>query len=69
MLSVVIPVLNGMPGLVATLAGVADGADEIVVVDGGSTDGSAVAAVAAGARAVAAPRGRGPQLAAGARAA
>lgn len=42
---------------------------EIVIADGGSRDGSVAAARAAGARVVAAPRGRGTQLAAGAAAA
>lgn len=40
--------------------------DEVIVADGGSTDGTAAAARAAGARVVVAPRGRGPQLHAGA---
>ncbi len=42
---------------------------EIVVVDGGSTDDTVAVARAHGARVVAAPRGRGAQLAAGAAAA
>jgi len=42
---------------------------EIIVADGGSADGTADVAAALGARVVAAPRGRGSQLAAGARAA
>ncbi|MGE5200879.1 MAG: TIGR04283 family arsenosugar biosynthesis glycosyltransferase, partial [Acidobacteriota bacterium] len=42
---------------------------EIVVADGGSADATAAVAEAAGARVVHAPRGRGPQLAAGAAAA
>ncbi len=44
-------------------------ADEVIVADGGSTDGTIVAARAAGARVVEAPRGRGAQLHAGALAA
>ena len=39
---------------------------EVIVADGGSTDGTAAAARTAGARVVTAPRGRGPQLHAGA---
>jgi rSAM/selenodomain-associated transferase 2 len=39
---------------------------EIIVSDGGSSDGTVPIAEAAGARVVAAPRGRGPQLIAGA---
>ncbi|MEQ1570552.1 MAG: TIGR04283 family arsenosugar biosynthesis glycosyltransferase [Myxococcota bacterium] len=38
------------------------GADEVWVVDGGSADGTAAAAAAAGARVLKAPRGRGTQL-------
>jgi rSAM/selenodomain-associated transferase 2 len=43
--------------------------DEVIVADGGSTDGTADIARAAGARVVLAEKGRGPQLDAGARAA
>lgn len=68
MLSVVIPALDCAPAL-ARLVAALDAAgvgDEVVVVDGGSTDGSAAIA---GVRVIHAPRGRGPQLAAGAAAA
>lgn len=65
MLSVVIPTLNAETSLPRTLAAVARGADEVVVADGGSTDGTRTLAKDAGARVVGAPRGRGPQLAAG----
>ena len=64
MLSVVIPALNAAASLPATLASVAS-ADEVVVVDGGSDDGTADIADSLGARVMAAPRGRGAQLAAG----
>lgn len=74
MLSVVIPTLNAAATLGATLAALRAGEGEprdgdIVVADGGSTDATRALAERAGARVVAAPRGRGPQLAAGAAAA
>lgn len=65
MLSVVIPALNAAPRLAATIAAVAATAVEILVVDGGSSDATVTVAQACGARVVTAPRGRGPQLAAG----
>ena len=64
MLSVVIPALNAAASLRDTIASVA-AADEVVVVDGGSNDGTKSLAVALGARVVTAPRGRGAQLSAG----
>ncbi|WP_404380803.1 TIGR04283 family arsenosugar biosynthesis glycosyltransferase [Caenispirillum salinarum] len=62
-LSVVIPTLNAAATLPATLAplGEAGAAAEVIVADGGSIDGTPDLAP----RAVSAPRGRGPQLAAG----
>ncbi|MSO76902.1 MAG: glycosyltransferase [Alphaproteobacteria bacterium] len=70
MLSVVIPTLNAATTLPATLAALAAGpVGEIVVVDGGSGDGTAAIAAGLGARVLAAPAGRGGQLAAGTRAA
>jgi glycosyltransferase involved in cell wall biosynthesis len=66
-IAAIIPTLNEAPrigGLVAALRA-QDPAMEIVVADGGSVDGTPAAARAAGARVVAAPRGRGQQLAAG----
>ena len=70
-LSIVIPTLNAAQGLGAVLEACADAGNavELVVADGGSTDGTQGLARAAGARLVEAPRGRGPQLAAGAAAA
>ncbi len=64
-LSVVIPALNAAATLPATLAALGDAPGEVVVVDGGSTDATAAVATAHGARVVAAPRGRGGQIAAG----
>jgi rSAM/selenodomain-associated transferase 2 len=63
-LSVVIPALDAAATLPATLAALT-GAAEVLVVDGGSADGTAGLAATLGARVVAAPRGRGVQLAAG----
>lgn len=65
MISVVIPTLNAAQSLRATLQSVA-AADEIVVADGGSSDGTPALAATFGAHVLAAPRGRGAQLAAGA---
>lgn len=63
-LSVVIPTLNAAAALPATLACLRD-AGEVVVADGGSVDATRQVAAAAGAVVIAAPRGRGAQLAAG----
>ena len=71
MISVVIPVLNEarrLPDLLARLAGESC-AHEVIVVDGGSRDGSAEIARRAGARVLRSAPGRGHQLAAGAAAA
>jgi rSAM/selenodomain-associated transferase 2 len=67
MLSVVIPTWQAATTLPRTLAALRDGAlGEVVVADGGSTDATRAIAARAGARVIEAPRGRGPQLAAGA---
>jgi len=71
LISVVIPVLDAadeLPRALAALAG-SELVGEIVVSDGGSRDGTVAIANAAGARVVAGPRGRGPQLITGAAAA
>lgn len=67
-LSVVIPALNAARTLPACLAALGP-VDELIIVDGGSSDGTLSIAEAAGARAVVAPRGRGTQLRAGGEAA
>lgn len=71
LVSIVIPALNAqafLPGTIDSLSG--GGLDaEVIVADGGSVDGTRRIAEAMGARVIGAPRGRGPQLAAGAQAA
>jgi rSAM/selenodomain-associated transferase 2 len=71
-LGIVIPTLNAARGLPATLAALAEAAAaglvaDLVVADGGSTDHSGEIGRRCGARVIATPRGRGGQLAAGAR--
>ncbi|MBK1668523.1 hypothetical protein CKO28_10815 [Rhodovibrio sodomensis] len=73
-LSVVIPTLNArarLPGCLGALRGAraAGAVDQVIVADGGSTDGTQRIAREHGAIVVAAPAGRGTQLAAGAAAA
>ncbi len=67
-LSVVIPTLDAAPHLADCLERMKE-ADEIIVVDGGSSDTTVPIAERFGARIVMAPKGRGIQLAAGAEAA
>jgi rSAM/selenodomain-associated transferase 2 len=67
-LSVVILALNEEPFVASAVRSVRDDA-EVIVVDGGSADGTGAEAAAAGATVIASERGRGAQLAAGARAA
>ncbi len=70
-LSVVVPALNegaALPALLGDLRALGP-AVEVIVADGGSTDDTAAVAAAAGASVVAAERGRGRQLRAGAAAA
>jgi rSAM/selenodomain-associated transferase 2 len=74
MISVVIPTLNAERAFAHTLAAlvpaVVEGiVQEAIVVDGGSTDETRAIAEAAGTHLIEAPRGRGSQLDAGARAA
>jgi rSAM/selenodomain-associated transferase 2 len=70
-LSIIIPTLNAAKGLSATVASIEDRGmtTEILVVDGGSTDGTVELAKSLGARVLTAPSGRGGQLSAGATAA
>jgi rSAM/selenodomain-associated transferase 2 len=70
-LSVVIPTLNEARSIAALLGDLRslDVSHEIIVVDGGSTDETVAVAAQLGARVLQAPRGRGGQLASGARAA
>ena len=70
-LSVVIPTLNAAQHLGRTLDALAGGGIdmEIIIADGGSTDGTQRIARAFGATLIEAPRGRGPQLRTGAEAA
>jgi len=65
-LSVIVPALNEAALIGRSVRDALDGgACEVIVADGGSTDGTATEARRHGAIVVDAPRGRGPQLAAG----
>lgn len=68
-MSGVVPVLDEAATLPGLLRSLGREVDEVVVADGGSTDGSVDLALAAGARVVHGRPGRGPQLNAGAGAA
>ena len=65
-LSVVIPALDEADRIAGAVASVAVGANEIFVVDGGSSDGTPERARAAGAHVLSSPPGRARQLGVGA---
>ena len=65
-IAVVMPVLDERENMAEVLATLAGRAAQVVVVDGGSRDGTAALALAAGATVVAAERGRAAQMNAGA---
>ena len=71
MISVIIPTRNAAPGLPATLAALQSGREssliqQIIISDGGSTDGTFEIAEAAGTQILQGPPGRGGQLQRGA---
>ncbi|HEV7254753.1 MAG TPA: glycosyltransferase [Mesorhizobium sp.] len=68
-LSVVIVTWNEAPLIVDAVRAARAVGDEVIVAEGGSTDGTAETARAEGCEVVMAPKGRGPQLQAGASAA
>lgn len=71
-LSIIVPALDEAEGIVACLAALAplrDRGAEVIVVDGGSADGTAALAAPLSDRVLVAPRGRATQMNAGARAA
>jgi rSAM/selenodomain-associated transferase 2 len=67
--SALIPTLNAAASLGATLMALRGEVAEMIIADGGSTDGTPDIARACGAQVITAPRGRGPQLRAAAEAA
>ncbi len=70
-LSIIVPVLDEAPGIVAALAALAPARArgvEVLVVDGGSRDGTRSLAAPLADRVIDAPRGRAAQMNAGARA-
>ena len=69
LLSVVIPTLDSADCLARTVASLEPAHGEVIVVDGGSRDGTAALAATLGARVMTSATGRGAQLAAGADAA
>lgn len=68
-ISIIIPTWNEAPLIANAVASAFRVADEVVVADAGSPDGTAEIAASTGARVVQAMKGRGTQLDAGARAA
>lgn len=65
--SVVIPTLNEANGITAAVeSAFVSGAGQVIVADGGSTDGTIERAIAAGAETKRSPRGRGNQIKSGA---
>jgi hypothetical protein len=66
-ITVVIPTLNEAPWVRGAVESVAAGASEVIVVDGGSSDGTVAEAGSAGARVIAGRPGRASQMEAGAR--
>jgi rSAM/selenodomain-associated transferase 2 len=68
-ISVVIPALNEGAGIAAAIGSARDGAEEVIVVDGGSSDATRAVAARAGAIVLDAPASRGVQLDAGAQSA
>jgi rSAM/selenodomain-associated transferase 2 len=69
-LSIVLPVLNEaeqLPRVLECLRPAREGGVEVIIVDGGSEDGTLLAAARADARLVSSPKGRAQQMNAGAR--